>query len=216
MEITIAVINRLTSWPVAIFILAGWMFREQIVGLLIELRIQLPRVRKAGPIGIELDALERQKEEGPSPAANNILLLPLAEPPPSDAITVLERELIQGLISIPEEERTRNVVRQLAIVRVQAGHEFVYNRIFDSQLVALRRLNTATSASVDNARDFLGTYCAEHNIPSDLIKFDSWLHFLLSNSLINRNDDTLTITTLGRELLLYIISQKLPDLKGVL
>jgi len=138
MEVAIALINRLTSWPVAILILAGWMFRPQVAGLLIELRTQLPRVRKAGPIGVELDAIEKQKDEGPNPATNTIPLPRVAEPPPSEAVRLLEDGLIEGLQSTPDDERTSKLVRQLAITRVQAGHEFIYNRIFDSQLLALR------------------------------------------------------------------------------
>lgn len=216
MDVIITLINRLTSWPVAIFILAGWLFRPQVKDFLVEIRTQLPRVRKAGPVGIELDAIEKQKDEGPNPAANVILPMRLTEPPPSDAVRLLEEGLVENLQTIPDAERVSGLVRQLATIRVQAGHEYVYNRIFDSQLFALRGLNTAANVSMQNARDFLATYCSKNEIPPDSLKFEQWLHFLTSNGLIEIHEDSITITTFGRDFLVYVVNQRLPEVKGIL
>ncbi|MEJ0038477.1 MAG: hypothetical protein WDO68_20760 [Gammaproteobacteria bacterium] len=53
----------------------------------------------------------------------------------------MEQRIQELVAAIPPADRQAQLVRALAISRLLASHEFVYNRIFGSQIEGLKRLD---------------------------------------------------------------------------
>lgn len=93
-------------------------------------------------------------------------------------------------------------MRALAHSRLEAGHEFTYNRIFGSQIAALERLNEVGRATVDIAREFFRPYAEQPQVYSNY-GFDGWLGFLKGSGLIVQTGNVLEISDFGRDFLMY-------------
>jgi hypothetical protein len=69
--------------------------------------------------------------------------------------------LQKALNKIDVKARESILLSSLAEARLRAGHEFVYNRIFGSQISALKRLNEVGQATVDDARQLFELYARQ-------------------------------------------------------
>lgn len=122
------------AWPVAAFAIA-FLFRRDLKAL-------LPRVRKAGPGGVELDSVEQQREaESSAPSAKEALealeppegstrqpreLTPLPGVVRTPAVAELERILHAKLLEAPiaEDQRLARVC-DVELGRGSAGRIFL-------------------------------------------------------------------------------------------
>ena len=157
---------------------------------------------------MELDAgrqLSVEKPKGPEPSP----------PVPSErpAVARLENELRNELQAVDSQQREGRLIRVLAETRLRAGHEFIYNRIFGSQIVFLKRLNELANCTVDQAREFFQPYAKQFPQVYSNYGFEAWLNFMVTNALVLRNGDTLMIDEIGRDFLGYLVFQRLLENK---
>lgn len=211
MEFVNAVVTLLTSvaWPAAVIVIAV-IYKVDIQSL-------LPRLRKAGPTGVELDPAEQQKKVSSTavvqPGSVELKQLPGVGRTP--AIEQVEREIHVSLSKIDEENRTDILVRSLAESQLAATFERIYNVIFGSQITVLKRLNELGQVSIADAKEFYEQVAADHPDVYSRFSFEAWLGFLISQGLVRTHDGFLQITELGREFLLYITVRRMPENKGL-
>lgn len=202
-------IIKAVVWPVAAIIIA-YVFKADVHGL-------IPRLRRAGPTGVEFDPADAQKtstveitttEPGKLKEFPGMMRTP--------AIARVERQLYAGLAArkdVKPEEREALLVRLLAQSQLEAAFERIYNLIFGSQIAGLRELNTRGRVTGNEAREFFKGVKSRF---ADFYKgysFEAWLGFLVSNGLVVRDQDILQITDLGRDFLIYLTGRRLPENK---
>jgi hypothetical protein len=132
-------------------------------------------------------------------------------PSPRAAVSFIEQALRSAAANIPQQDRDAVLIRELAVARVDRGHEFVYNRIFGSQILGLKRLNEATRATVDQAREFFKPYAEKYPAVYSNYGFEGWLGFLTNTGLVVQNGHLLEITDIGRDFLHYLTEWRLSD-----
>jgi hypothetical protein len=170
------------GWPIVTVIvtllLKGEMFTFLRSILQRNFEFELP-----GGFKGKVDAAEQQKSADQNPAAKE---LTVAAPAPSQspALNRIVIELQNVLITIDKQAREATLVHALAEVRLRAGHEFVYNRIFGSQISALKRLNEVGQATIDDTQQFFKPYAEQFPQLYSKYGFDKWAGFLESNGLI--------------------------------
>jgi hypothetical protein len=124
------------AWPAAVVGIA-FAYRSDI-------RSILPRLRKAGPTGIELDAVQLQQKEAKTDAPPGELKA-LPGIGRTKAIEAIDRELHAALKIHDENSRIDILVRFLAQARLGPAFERIYRVIFGSQIAGCpRRCCTAT------------------------------------------------------------------------
>lgn len=191
------------AWPIAATVIAV-LFRTDI-------RSVLPRIRKAGPTGVELDPVQRQNIGKADLTLSATKQLPgLLR---TKAIDDLERLLRQNLSDVPEEDRLDWLLVQLAQTRLIAHFERVYRAIFGTQITLLRRLNEQSTITVGDARQFYSENAAKYTEIYDTYGFDGWITFLMNESLIMQREDKLDILPVGRDFLLYTTVKGMTELK---
>lgn len=162
-------------------------------------------------------AVEAQKEKLPEDDAllRNDLPAGQAWLPPTDreVVNLYEQELRSLVERNPGEDVVPNLVRALALVRVQGSHEWVYNRIFGSQIQFVKKANLGAAISVEEAREFYRPYLEAAPALKDY-GFDGWLRFMLDNNLITQADDKLSIKAYGRDFLRFLVDAQLSELKA--
>lgn len=76
---------------------------------------------------------------------------PALGPDPRQPVNIIEAQLSNAVAAINAEHREPVLLWALAVTRLEVGYEFVYNRIFGSQIAGLKRLNELGRATVDDA-----------------------------------------------------------------
>jgi hypothetical protein len=193
------------AWPLAVIIIAV-VFKNDI-------RAILPRMRKAGPAGIELDPAEQQRAASTAVATSTPPgeLRALPGYIRSEPIAAIERSLHAALQQVPEGDRIDVLVRELAQARLERVFERIYNLIFGSQILGLRRLNERPSVTIDEARAFFEEFRQANPDAYGSIGFEEWLGFLLNQGLVTRDGSSIAITDLGRDFLFYLAANRLPE-----
>lgn len=186
------------AWPVAALAIAV-VFRGEIKAI-------LPRVRRAGPSGIELDSIDQQQKT-PAPPTDQHVNLSEATPTIED----LERRIRGDLDNVILERREPMLIRQLATTQAAAFFENTYGLIFGSQIDALRRLNSIDSITVDEARNYFEN-TVRPKFPDEYrnTSFDAWSSFLVTRGFIALDLEKVAIKELGREFLTFLESRNLP------
>jgi hypothetical protein len=206
---------------VKVLVPLGWPIVTVIVTLLLKgeiftfLRSILQRnfeFELPGGFKGKVDAAEQQKSADQNPASKE---LTVAAPAPSQnpALNRIVTELQNALNTIDKQVRETTLVRALAEVRLRAGHEFVYNRIFGSQISALKRLNEVGQATIDDTQQFFKPYSEQFPQLYSKYGFDKWAGFLESNGLIVQKDGLVEISDFGRDFLIYLTTMRLPENK---
>ncbi len=136
--------------------------------------------------------------------------------PPSESASVNEIEgaVLQNLLAtVDPSAQFATLLRDLATTRVRASNEFFYNRIFGSQIAALKALNLAGYLGTADLETFYAS--ARERWPDVYAAFpySAWLDFLLQG-LVRENADRFEITNHGRAFLSYIIEQRLTEVKA--
>jgi hypothetical protein len=189
-----------TAWPALIFGLV-YLFRRPLQEL-------MPRVRRAGPTGIELEV--PQQTALISKWTGELKQLPgLTRTLP---IENLEKTLHTQLESTRVEERVDLLVNRLAVAQLSSVFERVYGSIFGSQIAGLRALVNAGGA-VTNADALRYFNEVKSNKPELKVEFGAWLEFLRVFTLVKIENEKISITDGGRDFLLYLTSQNLNENK---
>jgi hypothetical protein len=199
-------------WPIAAVIIAA-VYKA-------EFRLLLPRLRRAGPTGVEFDPAGQQQAAQAATVANNPAPGQLREFPGmvrTPAIERLERQLhtqLSAITNLSEDEKRDLLVRILAQAQLEAAFERIYNIIFGSQIAFLRRLNgPALRLSVEDAHSFFEPYARQFPQIYANFTFNQWLDFLKNVGLVTQNGDLIEITDLGRDFLVYITARGRIDQK---
>lgn len=191
------------AWPIAAIVIA-LLFRTDI-------RSVLPRVRKAGPTGVELDPVQQQ-----SIGKADLTLTATKQLPGlirTKAVDDLEQLLRQNLNNVPEEDRLDRVIVELAQSRLTAHFERVYRTIFGTQITLLRRMNEQPNITVENAKEFYIENAAKYVEVYENYGFDGWITFLLNENLIIQHEDRLSISPVGKDFLLHTTFKGMTELK---
>ena len=151
MSIFLAIVDLLKAavWLIAVAFIAIWYKGD--------IRDILPRLRKAGPTGIELDAAIQQRV-AVSTVSTSVTLKDLPGFPRTEAMATVETELHQSLKLIETELQIDMLIRQLAVARLSTVFERIYSLLFGSQIVGLRRPAHSNKASLEEAKDFFEPY----------------------------------------------------------
>ena len=179
-------------WPVAAVIIAA-VYK-------VEIRALVPRLRRAGPTGVEFDPAGQQ--QAAVTAANNPAPGQLRQFPGmvrTPAIARIERLLhtqLAALTNMSDEEKRDFLIRVLAQAQLEATFERIYNMIFGSQIVALRRLNEMGRVSVEDARAFFEPYTSQYPLIYNAYSFDQWAEFLKTIGLVVQSENFFEITDL--------------------
>lgn len=123
---------KLVQWPFVIVVIA-WIFKSPLSNVLTSLlRLELKGPGFAG----KMEAAEQGQAAANNPSIEKLEKpsepsLPVASPNP--VVARLENEMRNELKGINLEQRAERLLRFSAEMRLRAGHEFIYNRIFGSQ-----------------------------------------------------------------------------------
>jgi hypothetical protein len=180
------------AWPAAILAVA-LVFRHQISAA-------IPRIRKAGIAGVELDAEALQAAKPPelTPA---ISVLGEARP----AIKDVEDELQENLKLIESSKQIPLLVRRLALTQAGAYFENTYGLIFGSQIEFLETLSVLGELTEEESRSrFATNYSPRFQGEASGVSYEPWVEFLIARKLVNLTGAKIEITKLGEEFLYYL------------
>jgi len=137
--------------------------------------------------------------------------------PARPAVAIVEEQTLKGLERMAPEDREAWLVRSYATLMVQASHEFMYNRIFGSQIEGLKQLDLAPAGiPLQVAQQFFRDQVTRLNLEFYAnYGFDGWLGFLAANNLVAKDEKVghLTITPFGHDFLVYLREMRLSEAK---
>ncbi len=204
---------KVIAWPVLILVLV-FVLKPVLVALLVNRNWEF----KGFGIVATVRAIEQQQAttpDNPVTAAPIAPFVPQPAPDPnSPALASMEQRIQELVAAIPPADRQAQLVRALAISRLLASHEFVYNRIFGSQIEGLKRLDEIGSISVEAARDFFRPYAEKFPQLYTNYPFENWLGFMLTSGLVRRDGDQLFPTEFGHAFLVYLREVRLTEAKA--
>lgn len=191
---------KIIAWPVAFGLVIFWI-RPYLPSIFSSFGRRRVEVEAFG-VKARLDAVGQQNE----PIANLAVVAPKSPIAPSTraAVVTLESGLRAEIATVQTDAQNAILFRALAETHLRAGHESIYNRIFGSQLIALKALDERGTATVADARQFLAPYAERFPEMYRTYGFDQWLGFLITNVLVERTNDNLQTTTYGHDFLVYI------------
>ena len=202
---------KASEWP-AVAVLFMMMFRGNIASAfpaflrrVTEIGWGGAKVKLADPIEqTEAPAEDRAEEGVVLPERSNVT-------PISSAVTVLEIGLRKSADAIADPSRRISIlVEELAVARLERGHERVYRNIFGSQMRALAALAVQRTVTEAEARTFFETATAAVREQYRTYGFEGWANFLIKNDLVNRTPDGYAITPFGDDFTVYVTRNQLP------
>jgi hypothetical protein len=203
---------KAAAWPIAITTIA-LRFRTGLIGALPALfrgKVEL----EAFGAKAKFEAAEQQRSAAENPATKKLPALPAAqEPSPRPAVNIIEAGLRDALNQIEAGKSELVLLRQLAETRLVAEHEFTYNRIFGSQIFALKRWNEMGRVTVDDARKLFDSVEKQYPALYSTYSFDNWLGFLVGRALVLQKGNALEISEFGRDFLIYLTERRLSENK---
>jgi hypothetical protein len=191
------------AWPVALIVIV-YMFRAQ-------LRELLPRVRKAGPTGVEIAEQELLKVTRWS---GELKPLPV---PRTNLIERVEMVLHEDLQRFPDAERVDLLVNRLAVARLATIFERAYGAIFGSQIRGLKALvASAGQASIADARKFFEEEkLRTPALAETKVEFEGWIKYLVNFELVKIENDHVIIMDAGRDFVTYLHAVGLNENKSL-
>lgn len=203
---------KAAAWP-AVLLIVALTYKGQLTAILPSVMRRKIEFEGLG-FKAKIDATEQQQAAAENPATEKLPTAQSLDPSPREAVNVIEVKLTQDLKGIEADKKEAILLRALAQSRLEAGHEFTYNRIFGSQIAGLKRLNEVGRVTIDDARQFFNN--SAENYPEIIRRsytFEIWLGFLLGNELIKQYGSLLEITEYGRDFLSYLIHRRLSEIK---
>lgn len=107
-------------------------------------------------------------------------------------------------------EREHLLIRLYSGTRIALYFEQLYNFIWGTQLEALEQLNTVATVGfeIEHLRNLYETRLkTQPELSSHHQSFEKWLDFLIIFRVIERQEDRVLITLLGREFLKYLLER---------
>ncbi|MBF0540276.1 MAG: hypothetical protein HQK91_02355 [Nitrospirae bacterium] len=206
----------LISWPFVILLIS--------IMIILVFHIEIKQVIKNIKTiklrdGTEISLTKQTSENANNPISKNLSTKSSSDDPSilnttNNPVVKLLIDHLQNEYGVIEENKRYNVLIQaLALARLQAGHEFTYNRIYGSQIMLLKHLNLVEQCTIDNALAFFKPY--EEEFPQIYVNygFNGWLGFLINNSLVKKDDNILKISEYGRDFLSYLVNARLVENK---
>ena len=189
-----------------------------------DLRALLPRIRKLGSSGVELEiSASTQKTEENSllndKDYNPKMLKDFAGLSRSKAIADLEIALHKTLDDkvmkkeLEDVDKVDFLVRELAISRLVSHFQAVYNLIFGSQIRALQILNQHGSLPIGEAQLFFASVKSADSSFYGEYKFEDWLRFLIQANCVTVDNDLISLTPTGFDFLQFLLASRLNTAK---
>jgi hypothetical protein len=219
-------IVRIVAWPLVIGLLAWWN-RKAILKLVDSLGRRALRLKGPGGIEASLEAITDQAGESgvnkyeatiaaPTPAvvstpAAGTPASPIGIPTPRPAVAHLEGELRGQLAGVEVTQQNTKLLRELAETRVRAGHEQIYNRIFGTQILAMKNLDLRGTATVADAKQYYDSLIPRFPKMYPAYPFESWLGFIINSGLVSRDGEVLTPTVYGHDFVVYLADNRLSE-----
>jgi hypothetical protein len=193
---------RSLAWPLVVLIVT-MRYRDEI-------RELVPRVRRAGPTGVEFEPANQQDTVKSDVVSESSKLQQKTYIPNSSPVVAeMEKRFKDDLSSFQDVSHVDVLVRELATARLAASFEFILSIIFGSQIEGLRLLDQMSTVTIDEARGFFETY-RKANPDFYTNGFEGWLHFLKLQELVKEEDGKLKITDLGKEFLIFLTRRNVP------
>jgi hypothetical protein len=207
-------------WPVSLVVFF-WPFRKVLSRLTPEKialalsRVQRGKVAIPGGAAVEWELAEQQTAAKDAPTETALPpsppVLPPAQVAAADEMKAVLGKQVEGLTS---EQRLPVLLDALVRARLHGTHEYVYNRIFGSQIAALERLRGSGGfASEHDAREFLKPYQQQNETVYSTYSFERWAGFLVDMGLVLREGAGFRMTPLGLAFLDYIEEAQLSKAK---
>jgi len=134
-------------------------------------------------------------------------------PAPRIGVQILEHELREQIDALDPNIKLAVSIRALAEARLRAGHEFVYNRIFGSQIIALKALNQRGPISEAEARKEFEPLKVQFPEIYEKYPFEGWAGWLQRMDLVTFQNGSYEITQLGKDFLIYLAETGLMENK---
>ena len=201
------ILKTILSWPVAAFAIA-FLFKKTLPNALYNLFSRRVTLEGFG-LKAEVDAQEQQRSGGENPVERKLPTSQAIAPSNRKVINDMEAAIKIDLTNTDADKKEAVLIRALAETRLTAGHEFTYNRIFGSQIVFLRQLNSMSHVTIDQARSFLEPYIVQNPLIYNNFGFEQWIAFLRNSGLIIKEDKFLRIGDIGRDFLFYLTEMQL-------
>lgn len=193
---------RSLAWPLVV-VLVTVRYRDEI-------RELVPRVRRAGPTGVEFDSINQQDNlQADVVSESSKIEQTTYIPNSSPAIAEMESKLRKDLSNINNGSHVDVLVRELASARLAAAFEFILSLIFGSQIEGLRLLDQMSNVTIDEARGFFETY-RKSNPEFYVNGFDGWIGFLKLQELVREENGKIHVTNLGKEFLVFLTRRNIP------
>jgi hypothetical protein len=183
-----------------------------------DIRALLPRIRKLGSNGLELDTLASNQMVDEKNSLNKELSPNALKDFPgltrSPAISEVEIALHQSLDkqlanqNLQESDKVDYLIRELAVSRLVSHFLRVYNIIFGSQIRGLQLLNQRDSVHISEAQSFFEIAKASDPQFYGNYKFEDWLNFLVQAFFIHIDNDQISITPAGLDFLQFLLAYK--------
>jgi len=205
--------------------LNGWDFLAALVwpillfAIYLDQRHHLPRLAewlkdrpfKFGAAGMTAEVQARQRSDdknpvasekaGDSPSRAQATVRPRS--PAAAAATIAENALHETQ-DLTQQERAIALAAAYANARVLGAFEFVFNRIYGTQLEALKLLRDAPEVSILEANEFYQRVVTAYPDFYRGYPFSRWAGWMEGQSLIEQRPNGFAITQFGREFLAYL------------
>lgn len=178
------------AWPVSLFFLV-WMFRRPIEAL-------IPYIHQVGPSG----AIFQPRQPEP-PTEKQVLNIS------SDFATVTQSAaaLYDEIERYPHTDRQSRLINALAEARVFTNFEFIFGAIYQTQVNFLNELESGDK-SLEEARSLFSELVVANKGLAEW-GFQNWVNFLRVNELINSSSGKFSLTTKGKDFVLFIRKYRL-------
>lgn len=206
------------AWPVVVIVLL-WPLRRLLRGgvpggftkWIANLRRGAVKLPGGIEAEIELAAAQKEGAEGlSSPTGLTPAQIPVGQ---EDLIAQLEVNFREQLKPLADATAREDVlIRAIALARAQGSHEWIYNRIFGSQIVAMDAMREKGEITMQEMRDHFDRLF-QPPIPD--FTFESWLNFLTSLDLARLGANGFALTPTGTAFLRYVESNNLSKGKAL-
>lgn len=193
---------RSLAWPLVVIIVT--------IRCKEEIRELVPRMRRAGPAGVEFDPRTQQDSAKSEVVfANSELPITTYIPNNSPSVQWMEDKLRSDLPRFEKSVQIDVLLRELASARLAASFEFILNLIFGSQIEGLKALDQRGSVSIVEAEEFFEQY-RKLNPEFYTHGFNGWLDFLKGQNLVKVEKGVVSLTELGKDFLVFLTRRGVP------
>lgn len=174
---------------------------------------------KLAGYGVNVEVPGKQNDTAANPAVKSDKVEPNGTPLPLPELqTQIGRNYVQmvkeRLARYPEDKREDALIVELTNYMISGSFEFVYNRIFGSQIKALQLLRERGAASEFDAADFFRPYSEAFPEVYRGYGLEGWTTFLAHQGLVEKRGGFFYLTDFGREFLKYIEDKRLTPNKA--